>query len=186
MGAAPQSVNQTEPQPPKMAPLQKKRNMKTEKRKELMAAIKAAVSEMTADESDAQSIVQVAGHTISRRLVYAGCSQWSGCGRDWDETQSGWAWVIDGAYLLTRPSLGGFNGHNMIEQQSQYYLQPNFAEWPPTGPEGDPMDKPSTRLLLEIASAIHCAREAVIRRQAIEDSEADRLLGLLAPTALAA
>jgi hypothetical protein len=156
--------------------------MTEEKRKALWIIIRDALARMTSDLSERDSVVEVGGHTCGRRLVYAGGSQWCGCGRDWDTTESAWAWVIDSRYIFTCPKLFGFDGHNMIERQTPYYLQPDFAETPPEAPNGEPLDRAPIRVLIAIGSAIHCAEDSAKRRQAIEEDEVDRLISVLSPT----
>jgi len=131
-------------------------------RQSLREKIITAVYAITADKSNKESRVTIGGHEIARRLLYAGGSQWCGCGRDWDYCESGWAWVVDGEYRLTTPSLFGFNGHNWIETQTGYYLMSGYdaRAKPPGETDGDPLDSVPNAVLIEIARGIVAAREA--------------------------
>jgi hypothetical protein len=154
--------------------------MTKENRKQLRAKIIAAITAMTEEASNRQSVVTICGHTISRRLMYAGCSQWTGCGREWDETQSGWGWVIDDEYRLTAPDLGGFDGHNMIERQTGYYLQDGYDEQ--TTPEHDgrnEIDRVPNRILIEIGRGLVEAQKQAADTAAKEDTDATSLLAAL-------
>ena len=154
--------------------------MTKENRKQIRSRIIAAVDTMTEELSSRQSVVTIGGHKIARRLMYAGCSQWTGCGRDWDETQSGWGWVVDGEYRLTAPDLGGFDGHNMIERQTGYYLQDGYDEQ--TRPEHDgrsPLDRAPNRILIEIAKGLVAAQAAAEAAAQAEDTEAAQLISVL-------
>jgi hypothetical protein len=91
---------------------------RTALRNKIVSAIDTIVSECTEQESH----LTIGGHTLTRRLIYAGGSQWPDCGRDWDHTESGWAWIVDDKYHLTTPALFGFNGSNRIDQCTPYYL----------------------------------------------------------------
>lgn len=154
--------------------------MTKEHRKEIRTRIIEAINEMTGEESNKDSSVTIGGHTISRRLLYAGGSQWSGCGRDWDFTESGWAWVVGEQYHLTTPDLFGFDGHNIIERQTPYYLQDGYDEQ--TVPEHDGRDsieRVPNRVLIEIAKGlVEATREAETRANA-EAEEASKLLEAL-------
>jgi hypothetical protein len=118
--------------------------------------------------------LDVGGHTITEQLVYAGCSQWSGCDRDWDESQSAEAWIVDGQYQLSFPQLDYFDGHNRIERQSKYYLQPDRSETPPGEPIGEPLQRVPNRVLLEIAMGLadsiakHAAEQLAQDKAALE------------------
>lgn len=116
--------------------------------------------------------LKVGGHTITDQYVYAGCSQWSGCDRDWDETVNAYAYIVDGEYQLTFPKLDYFDGHNQIERQSKYYLQPDRAETPPSEPVGEPLKQVPDTILLEIAKGLAEAIEAHRQKQSAQDLEA--------------
>jgi len=148
--------------------------MKKEARKALRQAILAQLD-------DDMMPLDVGGHTISDQLVYAGCSQWSGCDRDWDQTRSDYAYIVDGQYQLTFPTLDYFDGHNQIERQSKYYLQRDRAENPPSEPIGEPLLSVPDRILLDIAKGLAEAIAANNSRQAAEDQEAIALAAKLAP-----
>lgn len=147
--------------------------MKKEAREMVVDAINARLR-------DDMLPLTVGGHTIENRLVYAGCSQWLGCDRDWDETNNAWAWIVDGEYQLTFPSLDYFNGSNWIQRQSKYYLQPNRSETPPKQPIGEPLRRVKDNVLLEIAKGLAEAIAAHEVRQAAEDQEAIGLVARLA------
>lgn len=152
--------------------------MTKENRQQIREKIISALDEMTADASNCESVVTIGGHTISRRLIYAGGSQWCGCGRDWDVTDSGWGWVVDDKYRLTVPdSLFGFKGHNIIERQTGYYLQDGYDNQ--TTPEHDgrnEIDRVPNRILLEIARELVAAQEEAKSNAQKEDAEATELL----------
>ena len=150
-------------------------------RKELRAKIIEAVESITSDQSNKESVVTIGGHTIERRLLFAGGSQWCGCGRDWDSCESGWAWVVDGDYRLTTPDLFGFDGHNMIETQTGYYLMSGYDPHaqPPGEPDGDPLDRVPNAILIEIARGLVAAREAAETAAKSEATAADELLAKL-------
>ncbi len=157
--------------------------MTKENRKTLRSKIIFALDEITSEMSNRQSVVEIGGHTISRRLLYAGCSQWTGCGREWDETQSGWAWVADDEYRLTAPDLGGFDGHNMIERQTGYYLQDGYDEQ--TTPEHDgrnEIDRVPNRVLIEIGSGLVESKKLAAEAAVKEDADATAILSAMAPT----
>ena len=158
----------------------KGKSMTKENRKNIRAKIIAALDEMTGEMSNKQSVVTIGGHEVARRLLYAGCSQWGGVGREWDETQSGWAWVVGGEYRLTAPSLGGFDGHNMIERQTGYYLQDGYDEQTTPEHDGrDEIDRVPNRVLLEIAKGLVEARRLAAEVAAKEDAEAESALANL-------
>lgn len=144
--------------------------MKKEARKALRQAILAQLD-------DDMMPLEVGGHTITDQQVYAGCSQWSGCARDWDESHNAYAYIVDGQYLLTFPKLDYFDGHNNIKRQSKYYLQPDRSENPPSEPIGEPLRSVPDRILLEIAKGLAEAITAHETRQTAEDQEA---IGLVA------
>ena len=123
--------------------------------------------------------LEVGGHAITDRLVYAGCSQWHGCGRNWDETRSRMAWIVDGKFQLTFPDMDYFNGQNQIERQTRYYLQPDRSETPPVEPIGEPLLGVPDKILLEIARG--CAESIAEHnaRQTAEDLEAGALAAKL-------
>jgi hypothetical protein len=148
-------------------------------RKSLREKIITAVEAITADKSNKESCVTIGGHEIARRLLYAGGSQWCGCGRDWDSCESGWAWVVDGEYRLTTPDLFGFDGHNMIETQTGYYLMSGYDAHanPPGEPDGDPLDRVPNAALIEIARGLV---EAKNKAEAATESEAEAATVLLA------
>ena len=149
-------------------------------RKALRKKIVETIDEMTSEVNNRESIVTIGGHTISRRLVYAGGSQWSGCGRDWDETESGWAWVVDGQYGLTTPSLFGFDGHNRIERQTQVYLQDGYDEQTVPEHDGrDPLCRAPGRVMIEIGRGILAAKELAATAEQEEQTQAGNLLAVL-------
>ena len=148
--------------------------MKKEARKAIRQAILAQLD-------DDMMPLEVGGHTITDQQVYAGCSQWSGCDRDWDEAVNAYAWIVDGQYQLTFPKLDYFDGHNQIERQSKYYLQPDRSETPPSEPIGEPLLAVPDRVLLEIAKGLADAIAAQANRQAAEDQEAIALAAKLTP-----
>jgi hypothetical protein len=154
--------------------------MTKENRKTLREKIIGAINEITAEMSNRQSVVEIGGHSISRRLLYAGCSQWAVCGREWDETQSGWAWVVDGEYRLTAPELGGFDGHNMLSRQTGYYLQDGYDEQ--TTPEHDgrnEIDRVPSRILVEIGRGLIEAQRQAADAAAKEDTAAAAVIAEL-------
>ena len=150
-------------------------------RKTTREKIIAAVTEMTAEESNRNSVVTVGGHEISRRLIYAGGSEWCGCGRDWDSTESGWAWVVDDQYRLTTPDLFGFNGHNIIEVQTPYYLQDGYDEQTTPEHDGrDSMDQVPNAILIEIARGLVAAQNAAAAAAEKQSAEAEEVIAKLA------
>jgi len=150
-------------------------------RKIIRGKIIAAVSEITAEESNKNSVVTIGGHEIARRLIYAGGGQWTGCGRDWDSIESGWAWIVDGQYRLTTPDLFGFDGHNMIDLQTGYYLQHSYDEHTTPGEaEGDPLDRVPNAILIEIARGIVTAREVAEKNQEEQSVVAEEIIEKLA------
>ena len=146
--------------------------MKAETRKTLMAAI---INKLTDDMLP----LSVGGHTIEDRIVYAGCSQWSVCGRAWDESRSRYAWIVDGQYQLTFPNLAYFDGHNQIERQTKFYLQPDRSETPPAHAIGDPLVRVPDRVLLDIAAGLAEAIAAHEAEQRSQDSSAVALVAKL-------
>lgn len=154
--------------------------MNKTQRSELRKTIISAIVDMTADEDNKNSTVRVGGHEIARRLLYAGGSQWCGCGRDWDSVESGWAWVVDDQYRLTVPDLFGFDGHNMIERQTGYYLQDGYD--PQTTPDHDgrgEVDRVPGRILLEIGRGLIEARAKAQEAADAEEAEAGKVLQTL-------
>jgi len=159
--------------------------MTKEQREQLIEKILEVVRLATADESNKDSIVTIGGHKISRRLLYAGGSQWTGCGRDWDVTESGWAWVVDEEYWLTAPKLFGFDGRNMIERQTGFYLQCGYDEYShPHDPHDgqDPIEKCPARILIEIGKGILEARRLASVAAARSEEEAATLIAELSTT----
>lgn len=151
--------------------------MTKEQRKEIRTRIISSIDEMMIEESNKDASVEIGGHTISRRLLYAGGSQWAACDRAWDSTESGWAWVVDEQYHLTTPDLFGFDGHNIIERQTPYYLQDEQ-----TTPEHDGRDgigRVPNRVLIEIAKGLVEATKAAKEREEAEAAEATKLLEAL-------
>ena len=150
-------------------------------RKTIREKIIAAIEAITAESSTKDSVVTIGNHKLERRLLFAGGSQWTGCGREWDSCESGWAWVVDGEYRLTTPSLFGFDGHNMIETQTGYYLMTGYDEnaTPPGEPDGDPLDRVPNAILIEIARGIAAAREAAETTAKEQATAADELIGKL-------
>lgn len=146
--------------------------MTKEARKALLEAVKSQLD-------DDMMPLEVGGHTITDQYVYAGCSQWSGCGRDWEDSQHAYAWIVDGQYQLTFPKLDYFDGHNQIERQSAYYLQPDRSEEPPTEPIGEPLERVPDKVLLEIAKGLAEAIKAHQAKQQAEDQEAVNLAAQL-------
>lgn len=144
--------------------------------KETRKALRQAILDQLNDD---MMPLKVDGHEITDQLVYAGCSQWSCAGREWEETQSAWAYIVDGEYQLTYPKLDYFNGHNQIEQQTKYYLQPDRAETPPDGPIGEPLRRVPDSVLLEIASGLAVALATHNARHTAEDQEAIALTAKL-------
>lgn len=154
--------------------------MTKENRKNLREKIVAALDEMTSEQSNRQSVVTIGGHTVSRRLVYAGGSQWSGCGRNWERVESGWAWVLDDEYRLTAPDLFGFDGHNIIERQTGYYLQDDYDEQTTPEHDGrDNIDRVPNRILIEIARGLIAAKNEAATVAAKEDEEATAVIAKL-------
>lgn len=151
--------------------------MTKEHRKALRDTIIAAVNEMTAENSNKESVVSIGGHEIARRLIYAGGSQWCGCGRDWETVESGWAWVVDSDYRLTAPDLFGFDGHNMIERQTEYYLQDGYDEQTTPEHDGrDAIDRVPNRILIAIGRGLIAAQTAAASYSDKEDAEATEIL----------
>src|ERR1700676_2643690 len=145
-------------------------------RKTIREKIIGAVTEMTEDKSNKESVVTIGGHEIARSLIYAGGSQWCGCGRDWDRIESGWAWIVDGQYRLTTPDLFGFDGHNMIEVQTGYYLLRSYDEHEqPEGPDGDPLDRVPNSVLLDIGRGLIDARATADAAKKAESEAAEKL-----------
>lgn len=130
--------------------------------------------------SDDMLPLSVGGHTITDSLVYAGCSQWIGCGRDWDSSRSDYAYIVDGEYQLTFPNLSYFDGHNNIERQSEYYLQPDRSETPPEEPIGEPLLRVPDHILIEIAKGLADTIATREREQREQDQAAEDLVAKLA------
>jgi hypothetical protein len=150
-------------------------------RKQIREKIIEAIKAMTEEESNEGSVVDIGGHEIAMRLVYAGGSQWCGCGRDWDTTESGWCWIVDSQYRLTTPDLFGFDGHNMIEVQTGYYLVGHYDEQTvPSEPDGDPLDRVPNAVLIEIARGLADAKAKFEAHAAQSSSEAEDLIAKLA------
>jgi hypothetical protein len=145
---------------------------------ETRKAVRAAIIAQLDDDS---MPLEVGGHKITNQLVYAGCSQWSVCDRDWDESCSGYAWIVDGQWQLTFPRFDHFDGNNQIERQSKYYLQPDRAENPPSEPIGEPLLRVPDHILLDIGKALSDAVEAHKQSQNQQDAEAMRIVGALSP-----
>jgi len=157
--------------------------MNNETRKQLKEKIITALNEITEEQSNRMSVVTVGGHEIARRLIYAGGSQWAGCGRDWDSTESGWGWVVGDEYYLTVPDLFGFDGHNMIERQTGLYLQDGYDEQ--TTPEHDgrsPLDRVPSPVLIAIGRGLVAARKQAEVAAAASDADAATLLRALVVT----
>lgn len=151
--------------------------MTKQNRQALRTKIISAVMKMTAEASKKDSVATIGGHKIAYRLMYAGGSQWCGCGRDWDRVESGWGWVVDDQYRLTAPDLFGFDGHNMIERQTGYYLMDGYD--PQTTPEHDGRDEIDcvpNRILLEIGRGLAAAASLAEAEVAKENSEAAEIL----------
>lgn len=151
--------------------------MTKEQREALREKIVAALGEITAGASKRESVATIGGHTIAYRLVYAGGSQWTGCGRDWETVENGWAWVVDGEHRLTSPRLFGFDGRNVIERQTGYYLQDGYD--PQTVPAHDgraELDPVPARVLIEIGRGLIEAREAARKVAEAQESEAAAIL----------
>lgn len=145
-------------------------------------ARKALRAEIINQLDDDMMPLTVGGHTITDQYVYAGCSQWSvGCGRDWDETQHAYAYIVDGKYMLTFPDLDYFDGHNKIERQSRYYLQPDRSEEPPCEPEGEPLDRVPCRVLIQIGQGLADAIAVYESEQEQQDQQAHALTSTLSP-----
>lgn len=154
--------------------------MTKENRKNLREKIVAALNEMTSEQSNRQSVVPIGAHTLSRRLLYAGGSQWTDCGRDWETVESGWAWVCDGEYRLTAPNLFGFDGHNIIERQTGFYLQDGYDEQTTPEHDGrDEIDRVPNRILIEIGRGLAEARSQAAEVASREDLDAAEVLARL-------
>ena len=144
-------------------------------RKALRAAILAQLD-------DDMMPLTVGAHTITDQPVYAGCSQWCGCDRDWDSSRAAYAYIVDGQYQMTFPDLSYFDGHNNIERQSAYYLQPDRGEEPPSEAIGEPLLRVPDKVLLEIAAGLEAAITAHGQAQSAQDEEAIRLAAALVVT----
>jgi hypothetical protein len=152
--------------------------MTKQNRKALRDRIVKTLDDLTEEQSNRGSVVTVGGHEIARRLIYAGGSQWTGCGRDWDSTESGWGWVVDGEYRLTTPDLFGFDGRfNMIERQTGFYLQDGYDEQTTPEHDGrDPLDQVPNRVLIEIGRGLADACSKAEAASAAEDTDAAAVL----------
>ena len=149
-------------------------------RKQIRRKIIEAIKAMTEDESNKDSVLNIGGHEIAKRLVYAGGSQWCGCGRDWDTSESGWCWIVDSQYRLTTPDLFGFDGQNMIEVQTGYYLVNHYDDQTvPSGPDGDPLDRVPNAILIEIARGLADAKAKSEAQAEQSSTEADNLIAKL-------
>lgn len=146
-------------------------------------ARKALRTAIIAKLDDDMMPLEIGGHTITDQLVYAGCSQWSQSGREWDESCSARAWIVDGQYQLTFPRLDYFDGHNQIERQSQYYLQPDRSETPPSEAIGEPLLNVPDSILIAIGKGLAEAIAAHELKQQAEDQAAIELAAKLAPCA---
>jgi|CZCB01.1.fsa_nt_gi hypothetical protein len=63
--------------------------------------------------------IKTASHTVEKRKVYCGCSQWSN--RSWDVTGSADAYIVDGALIRDEhPSV--WDGHNHHHRRTPLYL----------------------------------------------------------------
>lgn len=145
--------------------------------KEARKSLRAAIIDQLDDD---MMPLEVAGHTITDQYVYAGCSQWCGANRDWDASNHATAYIIDGQYQLTFPKLDYFDGHNQIERQTGYYLQPDRAEEPPTEPIGEPLEGVPDRILIEIGKGLAEALARHAAEQQAQDQEALTLAATLA------
>lgn len=120
----------------------------------------------------------IGGHTITDQYVYAGGSQWSGCGRDWDTSEHAYAWIVDGQWMLTFPGdMFGFDGHNIIERQTEYYLQGDRAEECPSEPRGEPLLRVPDAVLIAIGKGLS---EAIAEHEAKQKSEDQEAINLAA------
>jgi hypothetical protein len=146
--------------------------MNAEKRKELRQSILAELE-------DDMMPLEVGNHTITNQLVYAGCSQWCQKDREWDDSQNAYAYIVDGEYQLSFPNLDYFDGHNNIERQTKFYLQPDRSEDPPGEPIGEPLLRVPNSILLEIAKGLVDAVTAHAAKQEAEDVEAQNLIDRL-------
>lgn len=142
-------------------------------------ARKALRSAILAKLDDDMMPITIGGHEISDQCVYAGMSQWCGCGRDWDATNHATAYIVDGQYQLTFPKLDYFDGHNNIERQTGYYLQPDLSEEPPSEPIGEPLGRVPDRILIEIGKGLADAIAAHEAEQNKQDAEALTLASAL-------
>lgn len=148
--------------------------MKKEARKTLRAAILEQLN-------DDMMPLNIGGHTVTDQLVFAGGSQWTDCGCDWDTSESAYAYIVDGEYQLTFPGdMFGFDGHNMIERQTEYYLQPDRSETPPCEPIGEPLRRVPDSILIEIAKGLTDAITAHEQEQSAQSQEAIALAARLA------
>jgi hypothetical protein len=81
-----------------------------------------------------------------------------------------------------RPSWGGFDGHNMIERQTGYYLQDGYDEQTAAVHDGrDEIDRTPNRILIEIGRGIVEAESLAASQRAQEDIEATEVLARLSP-----
>ena len=134
---------------------------------------------MTSEKSNDESVVTIGGHAIARRLLYAGGSRWpsseiaavamsASVEHDWDVTESGWAWVIDGKYRLDTPNLFDLA---MIELRTGYYLLDGYDEWTSPKHDGrDPIYRVPDHILLDIhrglVAAVKAAKDAELKESA--------------------
>ena len=129
------------------------------------------------DQSDRDSILDLAGHHIERRRVYAGGSQWCQANREWDCCESGWAWVVDGRYILCGPSMFGFDGHNTISRTTPFYLQSDYATNPPEhSSDAEPLDACPLSILIALGRQIAAARAEAEKIRLAEEEAAAKLL----------
>ena len=155
--------------------------MTKEQRKELRAKIIETIDEITADETNRDSKVTLGAHAVERRLMYAGGSQWIGCGRDWYSIESGWGWVVDKSYHLTTPDLFGFDGHNMIERQTGYYLMPGYDEHAEPHHEADAtiLTRVPNTILIALGRALVDAKRAAEEKAKESEQAASEILAAL-------
>jgi hypothetical protein len=88
--------------------------------------------------------------------------------------------VCDDEYRLTVPDLFGFDGHNMIERQTGYYLQDGYDEQ--TTPEHDgrnEIDRVPNRILIEIGRGLVEAHRQAADAASKDDADAAAVLAAL-------
>lgn len=144
--------------------------------KEARESLRAAIVEKLDDD---MMPIAIGGHMVTDEYVYAGGSQWCGQGRDWDTSEHAFAWIVDGQWMLTFPNMFGFDGHNMIERQTGYYLQGDMAEACPDGQEGEPLERVPDAVLLEIAKGLAESIAAHAANNQLRDQEAINLAAKL-------